>query len=386
MDCLHIFNSIDRLNAQYITAWEDICNIESPSHCKDGVDAVSDYLIALAQAMEWKIERFPQEQFGDVVCITMNPDAKGAPIALSGHLDTVHPIGLFGTPAAHREGDRLYGPGAMDCKGGVVAGFLAMHALAECGYTEHPVMMLLQSNEEIGSGMQNKAPIRLICEKAKDAVAFLNLEGHEGFFAGKACLERKGIAGFAFKVSGISTHASYCAREGASAIAEAAHKIIALEKIKEEDGLTFNCGIIRGGSAKNTVPGECEFSLDVRFSSQEDLERAKGIIRDIADTVYVSGCTCEVEMTNLRPAMEPCKRNLDLLAIANAAFEENGLSPLAAGKRTGGSDASDVTAYSIPCLDSIGVEGERAHSKEEYGVISSLAESAKRIASIVCAL
>ena len=385
MDCSLIFDTIDKLNAQYVDIWEDILNIESPSNFKEGVDAVGEYFIELSKKKGWKIERFPEERFGDVICITMNPDSDKAPIALSGHMDTVHPIGLFDSPATRREGDRLYGPGAMDCKGGVVAGFLAMHALNECGYSDRPIMMLLQSNEEIGSGVENKSPIRRICEKAKDSVAFLNLEGHEGYFAGKACLERKGIAGFIFKVTGVSTHASYCAREGASAITEAAHKIIELEKIKEENGLTFNCGIIKGGTVRNTVPGECEFQLDVRFSSERELERAKEIIDRVTDTVYVPGCSCEAKMTNLRTAMELCDRNLELLAIANSAFEENGLSALEAGKRTGGSDAADVTAYGIPCIDSLGVGGERAHSKDEFGVISSLSESAKRIAAVISA-
>lgn len=385
MDCSRIFDTIDKLNDRYVDVWEDILNIESPSNFKEGVDAVSNYFIELSKDKGWKIERFPEERFGDVVCITMNPDSDKAPIALSGHMDTVHPIGLFGSPAAHREGDILYGPGAMDCKGGVVAGLLAMHALHECGYSDRPVMMLLQSNEEIGSGIENKSPIRRICNQAKDAVAFLNLEGHEGYFAGKACLERKGIAGFLFKVTGVSTHASYCAREGASAIAEAAHKIIELEKVKEETGLTFNCGIIKGGTVRNTVPGECEFQLDVRFSSESDFERANEIIKRVTETVYVDGCSCEAKMTCLRVAMEKCERNLNLLAIANEAFEKNGLSTLEVGKRNGGSDAADVTAFGIPCIDSLGVGGERAHSKDEYGVISSLAESAKRVVAIISA-
>ena len=386
MDASLVFSSIDRLNEQYVNVWEDVCNIESPSGFKAGVDAVSDYFIALSKKLNWNIERFPHEKFGDVVCVTMNPNAEKAPVALSGHMDTVHPIGLFGTPAVHREGDKLFGPGAVDCKGGVVAGFLAMHALADCGYTERPVMMLLQSNEEIGSGIDNKEPIRIICEKAKAAAAFLNLEGYEDGFEGKVCVERKGIAGYIFRISGIAAHSSYCAHSGASAIAEAAHKIIELEKIKEDGGITFNCGTVRGGSARNTVPAECEFTLDVRFSTQAELERAKNIISEIANTVYVPGCTCVAEMTNLRPAMDRCDRNLKLLEIANTAFKKCGLSTLEGGKRTGGSDAADVTAYGIPCLDSLGVKGDRAHSKDEYGVISSLSDAAKRIAAIITEL
>ena len=378
-----IFEKIDILSGEFVDIWEDICNIESPSNYKMGVDAVGKYLIDLANDNLWDVEVFKQERFGDVVCITMNKDAQKNTVTISGHMDTVHPVGSFGTPAAHRSGDKLYGPGAMDCKGGIVAGLLAMKALKECGYNERPVMMLLQSNEEVGSGLNNKETIRYVCEKAKSSAAFLNLEGHEGFFEGKACLKRKGIAGFQFIVTGIETHASYCADEGASAIVEAAHKIIALEKIKNPGGLTFNCGLINGGSASNTVPGKCEFKLDIRFSKMEEFDEAVKIIDDISNTVYVPGCSCNVVQTNMRPAMEPNERNISLLNRANDLFGKNGLSALEVGARNGGSDAADISACGIPTIDSLGVGGERAHSVEEYGVISSLAESAKRIAAIV---
>lgn len=381
-----IFREIDKLNDTYVDVWEDVCNLESPSKDKAAVDRVGDYFQALAKKFGWKIEVHEQEQFGNVVVVTMNPDAAGTPIALSGHMDTVHPIGSFGTPAVRRDGDKLYGPGAIDCKGGVVAGFLAMNALENCGYKDRPVMMLLQSNEEIGSGLKNKATIQYICEKAKDVEAFLNLEPHEGYFEGKACLIRKGIAGFRFIINGVATHASYCAREGASAIAEAAYKIIEIEKIKDDNGATCNCGIITGGSATNTVPASCEFRVDVRFPTQELYEKTVAALQKIADTTYIPGCSCTMEQTNLRPAMELNDKNTALLKKANQLFVQNGLSTLEIGMRTGGSDAADVSCCGIPCLDSIGVGGERAHSVEEYGVISSLAESAKRLASIICGL
>ena len=120
MDASLVFSSIDRLNEQYVNVWEDVCNIESPSGFKAGVDAVSDYFIALSKKLNWNIERFPHEKFGDVVCVTMNPNAEKAPVALSGHMDTVHALGTFGTPAVRIEDGKIYGPGVCDCKGGIV--------------------------------------------------------------------------------------------------------------------------------------------------------------------------------------------------------------------------------------------------------------------------
>ena len=184
----------------------------------------------------------------------------------------------------------------------------------------------------------------------------------------------------------MATHASYCAREGASAIREAAYKIIEIEKFKDDAGITCNCGLISGGSASNSVPDECTIRVDVRFATMEQYEQIKKRLQQIADTVYVPGCSCELTQTNLRSAMEPVERNVKLLEKSNELFVQNGLSPLEIGMRTGGSDAADVTLFGIPCIDSLGVGGERAHSTEEYGIISSLAESAKRIVSIICGI
>lgn len=386
MNTSSIFQTIDALSEEYTGVWAEACNIESPSSDKAAVDRVGHYFRSIAERLGWEIEIYPQERFGDVVCITMNADAPGKPIALSGHMDTVHPIGLFGSPATKRDGDKLYGPGTMDCKGGIVAGFLAMRALAAHGFKDRPIRMLLQSNEEIGSGINNKEPIRWICEKAKDAEAFLNLEGHEGYFAGKACLIRKGIAGYVFRVHGVSAHSAYCAREGASAIAEAALKIGALEAMKDDNGITFNVGTIKGGTASNTIPDYCEFELDCRFAKESEYQELDAIIQKIAAQTHIPGCTTSAELVSLRVPMQLCDRNLSLFALANAAFVKNGLSTLEIGFRNGGSDAADVTAFGIPCIDSIGVGGERAHSADEYGIISSLPESAKRIVAIICEL
>ncbi len=377
-----VFEKIDSLMDEYTKILEDVVCIESPTAIKDKVDEVGKYFITLALKNGWEVEIEKFEDYGDVVAIIMNRNAPGSLITLSGHMDTVHSVGIFGEPPIRREGDKLFGPGTMDCKGGIVAGFLAMNALADMGYKDRPVMMILQSNEEVGSSQT----IDYICEKAKDSIAFINLEGHDGSFEGKACLKRKGIARFLFDIKGIETHSSYCAREGANAIAEAAHKILELEKIKNNDGLTFNCGVIEGGTMPNTVPGSCNFKLDVRFATNEEYEEAKEIVKRVADKNYINGCITEVNQISTRVAMELNDKNINLLNKVNKIFDANGLTELEIGERSGGSDASCVSSYGIPCIDSVGICGERAHSVEEYALISSMAESAKRIASIIVEL
>ncbi len=372
-----LFRIIDELSETYCGVLEDVANIESPTLHKAGVDAVGGYMAERAAALGLRVERLPMEKAGDVWVFTLNPESPAAPICLSGHTDTVHPIGAFGTPPCHREGDRLYGPGVMDCKGGVVAALLAMEALARVGYTARPVMLLLQCDEEMGSRPSGKASIQYICERAKGARAFFNLEGGNGW---GAVLRRKGINTFIFRIAGKAGHASRCATEGASAILEAAHKIIACEQFKDPEGITCSCGVISGGTVSNAIPDECTFKADVRYFTMEQRGAAIARMEEIAATVHVPGTTCTVSYGRGRAPMEYTQRNADLLDDINRIYEQNGLSPLEGISEKGGSDAADVTIAGIPCLDNLGVCGGRIHSVEEYCLLPSIASSAKRLA------
>jgi len=71
------------------------------------------------------------------------------------------------------------------------------------------------------------------------------------------------------------------------------------------------------------------------------------------------------------------------LERVNYIFAENGLPTLEGRTVRGGSDGADVTAYGIPCLDSLGVIGSGTHSIDEYAELDSLAASAKRLAAII---
>lgn len=377
-NCGKLFNRIDELEKEYIDFWEDICNIESPTACKTGVDGVGDYIIEKAVARGWEAEKQLQDVSGNCVCITMNPEAAGAPVCLSGHIDTVHPVGLFGSPAVTKDEENIYGPGVADCKGGVVAAFMAMAALEDIGFTARPVKLILQSDEETSSAGSNKTTVKYMCDCARDAVAFLNCEPS---VAGTVVLKRKGIAKYTFHITGKAAHASEC-YDGISAIAEAAHKILELEKHKNPDGITANCGIIKGGTAINTVPEKCSVSVDFRFTNEEELQQVKAIAEEVANTSYMAGTTCELVLESLRDAMELTETNTTLFDKINEIFDENGLPTLSTRITGGGSDAAYTTQAGIPTIDSIAVSGGGIHSKNEYAKISTLKEAAKRVAAI----
>lgn len=377
-----LFNKLDSLEKKYIQFWIDVCKIESPTEYKEGVDRVGQYFIEKAEAYGWKVEVLKQPVSGDCVCITMNPEAQARPVVFSSHMDTVHPVGFFGEEIVTCDEEKIYGPGATDCKGGAVAAFYAMEVLKNIGFTKRPVMLILQSDEENSSRTSNKGTIRFMCEKSKDAIAFLN---GEGYAPGKAVVSRKGISKYEFEVTGKSVHASGCFN-GASAIHEAAYKIVELEKWKDPEGITCNCGLIQGGTAENTVPGKCVFTADFRFSNGEEMRAVDAFVEAVTAKVFVEGTECKVTLKSRRCAMPRTERNLELLDKINHVFEEAGLPVLEESFRRSGSDAADVTEYGVPCLDGFGVEGFGIHRREEFAYLDSLKESAKRMAVIACGI
>lgn len=382
LQCGKLFEEIDKMQSQYLDILEDVCNIESPTSCKENVDAVGKYFIEMATKKGWDIEIEKQAVSGDIICITLNPDSDNSPITVSGHIDTVHPIGSFGTPAVRRDNANMYGPGVMDCKGGVVAAFLAMDALSQCGFKNRPVQLIIQSDEENGSRTSNKATIKYMCKKSENSIAFFNLEGN---LKDTAVISRKGILQYRYTVHGKALHSSRCP-DAANAVAEAASKILKLEELKNPDGLTCNCGVISGGTVPNSVAGVCIFYADFRYADSEQLERARQTAKQVAESTRIEGCSCDIEEINYRPAMPLTEKNEKLLEQMNKIYSENGLPVLTGRSCLSGSDAAYITECGIPCIDSIGTMGKNIHSTDEYIELASLAQAAKRIASVIYCL
>lgn len=378
MKCEKLFETIEGLNEEYIQFLIDICNIESPTEYKEGVDKVGEYIVAKAKEKGWVIETQKQEVSGDCICITMNPDATGAPVCFSGHMDTVHPIGSFGEVPVSRDDRKIYGPGVLDCKGGIAASFMAMDALEKCGFKERPIKLILQSDEENGSRNSNKTTVEYMYEKAKGCIAFLNTEM---FRKGGLIITRKGIAKYKIEVTGKAAHASACYK-GASAICEAAEKIIRLEKYKDKDAITCNCGLINGGTAENTVPDRCIFTVDCRFNSEEQRKQIDKTVNDIVNTSYVEGTSSKIIGGSYRVSMDKTEANMELFDKISKIYSENKLPKMKQISSGGGADSSDMTQKGIICLDGFGTEGGGLHAPDEFIYTKSLVESAKRLASV----
>ena len=387
MTTQELFTRIDELEQKYTEFWKEICMMETPTEDKQRLDALGAFLKDFAGRLGFEICEHEEEHSGNALCFTMNPDASGVPVCFSAHMDTVHPVGAFGSIPVHMDDTYIYGPGVTDCKGGIAAGFLAMEALKSLGFSERPIKLILQSDEEVSSRLSQKRTVEFMKQMAAGSAAFLNLETHTIIGnqlpdeTGPAVIIRKGILTYRFTVRGRSVHSARC-QDGVSAVAEAAHKILALEKMKDKDGLTCSCSMLSGGNAPNVVPEICTFTADIRFADSDQMQEAKEFVQETAAKSFIPGSTCEAELLSYRCAMEYAQRNVQLLEKMNEIYRCAGLPLLQAAASAGGSDAADISNAGIPAIDSIGVRGDYIHSLQERAVLSSLKECAKRIAVV----
>ncbi len=378
-DIKELFESVIKHESEYIDLWCELCSVESPTSFKEGVDNAIRLLTDFADRFGWRVEHFEEKLSGNPVCITMNPESTGAPIALSGHIDTVHAVGSFGKNPVHTDENNIYGPGACDCKGGIIAALYAMAVLDESGYKDRPIKLIIQTDEETSSLGSQKRTVDFMYRCAESAEIFINLEAYN---PGKATVGRKGILKYEVKVTGFPMHSSLC-YEGVNAITEAAHQIIELEKYKEREGITFNCGVISGGTTSNTVAGECVYTVDIRFPDEAGRLRAEQRLRDATENRHLEGTNTKLIKLSERCAMEATDKNRTALKRLNSAFEKAGLPSLSPAIRAGGSDAADMTARGLSCVDSLGVTGGYIHTVKEYATLASLSESARRIMAAV---
>jgi len=360
-------------NPEMIALLKKLVEIESPSNNKAAVDRVGAFLADEFQRAGAQLEIVPNTITGNHLIARWGTGPGG--ILLMHHMDTVFPLGTLENMPFYEKDDRLFGPGVLDMKGGIVVSLTAITALRAAGELTHPVTMLVTSDEEIGSDTSRDLIIRL----ASSAALVLVMES--GLVDGSLKTWRKGVGDFLVKVKGRAAHAGGAHQDGRNAIEELAHQVLAIQKMTDYDkGTTLNVGVIKGGTVSNVVPDEAIAEVDFRIVIPEEAERiskAMHALRPVtADT------TLEVSGGLNRPPMPND-------AIMKATFEKASMLAatvglqIKAGGSGGGSDGNFVAPLGIPLLDGMGTYGEGMHSEREYIFTRSLTERATLAASLI---
>ncbi|NDC36926.1 MAG: M20/M25/M40 family metallo-hydrolase [Proteobacteria bacterium] len=218
---------------------------------------------------------------------------------LLGHADTVYPPG---TQPVHfiREGDYAKGPGVMDMKGGLVTMVWALQALSAAQKLSRiPVVLLSNCDEETGSTAFRER----IEAEARAACAVLVFE--PGRPQDGIVTQRKGVASWKVIATGKASHAGNAHQAGQNAITALARVITAVEALTNyEKGLTFNVGLISGGTAVNTVPEQAVAHFDVRCIDTEDYVAVRRHILSWAGKDQITGATIRLEEYHHWPPLQ----------------------------------------------------------------------------------
>lgn len=341
---------------------------ESPSNSPQGVAAMAELVQAQASAAGLNVEITPLGPATGPLLYTTNraPGDTRPGILVLAHLDTVHPVGTLQDNPCRVEGDRLYGPGSYDMKGGIYLALAALAGLAQPGATRLPVDFLMVPDEETGSHA-SRASIERYAANAKYALVCEPARPN----GGKCVTARKGTGMLRLDVKGRPAHAGMQHEKGRSAIREMAHQVLALEAMTDyERGVTVSVGTIAGGTVTNTVPARCRCVVDFRVP---DMGAAEDVLRRMRNLCAVGpDVELDINVELNRPPMVRTDAAAALLSRAQQYAREAGFALEEAPMTGGGSDANFTSAMGVPTLDGLGADGDGAHTLHEYILVSTL--------------
>jgi glutamate carboxypeptidase len=353
--------------------------LESPSDDKAAVDRLGASLAAEFEGTGAKTSRFPNTERGDNLRLDFTSHSDAKPILLLGHFDTVWPMGTLAGMPFRLHDDRVFGPGVLDMKAGIVMMIFALRALREVSRDHRPVIVVLDTDEEVGS--ETGRPI--IEAAARECEAVLVLEPAQTL-QGHLKTARKGVGDFTICVRGVASHAGVDFEKGHSAVLELARQLLEVAKFTDPSrGITVNPGVIRGGTRTNVVASEAVAEVDIRVARAADaseLERKFAALKPFDPL-----CSIEVTGGLNRPPMERTDGTVRLFGIARDQARALGFA-LDEASTGGGSDGNFTSALGIPTLDGLGGVGEGAHATNESILLAELPRRTALLAALLDSL
>jgi glutamate carboxypeptidase len=365
---------------EMFTLLQKMVLIQSGTHNKKGVDRVGQLVEKYLADLPLNCKRIEQKQLGDHLVFTTPAAGLRKYILITGHMDTVFPEDTdFNW---YREDTtKIYGPGVIDMKGGLVVTMSAVRALADTGLLEQiPLVLVFNSDEEIGS----PTSIPLIEKLARGACCALVTEC--GGLEGQVVTGRRGKTGYRLDVHGRAGHAAFTDGDKASAILELCRLVPELENLNDtKTGQVVNVGVIEGGVGQNSVAEHAGALIDSRFCSIEQGETLEREILQLTTVSRTPGTRSQISVTNRRPVMVQSAANQKLYTIIRQQAGKLGIR-ISDEVRQGCSDASNIAGQGVPVVDGLGPVGEHDHSDREYMIKDSLPARCRLLAASILEL
>lgn len=353
-----IVSYLEQQLPEYLAVMKEFVELESPSfERKDASDACSRFLEEKFRGLGFRMERIPQTECGDHLYGELGEGRKS--VLFVGHYDTVFPVGTLETMPFRVEGDKAYGPGILDMKGGIMMAYFAIRTLQAMDLIpDCTIGVFFNGDEESGSFHSSD----LIVERAKQYDNVLVMEpGVNDLNAVKT--SRFGRGTYEIVAHGKAAHSGSDCHKAISPLTELAHQLLRIaEWDKELNGeVTLAPTAIQGGEPETCmIPETASFTMDVRYRTKELCREVHQKIMDLQP--ITAGIRLEVKGRIDKPVM-----------IADSALFER---TKELGKRCGlnivgvpiggGSDGNFTADAGVPTMDGLGPSGALLHNPGEF--------------------
>ena len=394
---------VDQHNNEALALLEQIVNINSGTFNREGQRRVAEALMPAFRELGFAVRYapLPDSLARGGHLIAERKGKRGKKLLLIGHLDTVFEEDSPFQKFKRIDDSTAAGPGVSDMKGGDVALLQALRALHSVGALDNTTITVVMTGDEERLGRPVSVARRDLIEAAKASDIALAFEGLVSDSLGDlGTIARRSSSSWTLRVKGNPAHSSgvFGRNAGAGAIYEAARILDTFyNEIRGEENLTFNPGIILGGTSAvlnddatgsasgktNVVAGEVIVQGDIRTLTDEQLQRTRDRMREVVKR-SLPRTSAEITFNDGYPSMPPTAASGQVLKMYDEVSRALGYGEVRElePNRRGGGDISFVAAY-IPGLDGIGVDGSGSHTVDETIDLRSLPKQSKRAAILM---
>ncbi|KGJ88188.1 peptidase M20 [Colwellia psychrerythraea] len=383
---------------------EQAVNINSGSMNIEGVKQVG--LLANKQLSEigFEVEWLDGSAFnraGHILATHQSNKPNAVKILMIGHLDTVFAKNDDFQQFVRLSDTQAAGPGVADMKGGNTIIIAALRALNKLNLLDNVSIKVLLTGDEESSGRPLSLSKKAIVDGAIWADIALGFEnGDNNINTGMAA--RRGYTGWTLNVEGKPAHSSQIFNDevGYGAIYETARILEAFRaQLEQEENLTFNPGMIIGGTSidydaakssgsafgkSNVIAQKAKVKGDLRALSNKQLKSAKQTMQNIVKK-NLNHTQAELIFSEGYPPMALTKGNLELLAQYSQVSEDLGYNAIkpANPRKAGAADISFAAEHVDMSLDGLGLMGSGAHTKNEIADLTTLGKNIEKTAILI---
>lgn len=362
--------------AAVIRSLQEMVSIDSGSDDGPGVLRMADYLEGRLKALGVMTERIPASTGpGQMVKGTLTGSGT-LRVLLLAHMDTVCPKDVLTTEPYRRDGNKLYGPGIADDKGGIAVILHALAILQQAGWRDYDtVTVLFNPDEELGSPGSGEA----IAAVGAEHDVVLSFEPNPAKAIAKSegvLLAAAGTAQAHMTVEGVASHAGSAPDYGRNALIELAHQLLQTRDVaKTVEGAQLNWTTASAGLKRNQIPARAEAGADVRLLDLKAGDQLmKALQAKVAESRQVPDTTTTVRLEPGRPPYRAGPRGEAVAQQARAIYAElDGRALIFHPVTYGGTDAGFAQRSGRPAvLESLGLSGWDYHARNEYIEIDSI--------------